>query len=140
VIAYVPSASVKDFLTQPDIDGKRAKWISKFIEFNIEVKTTKLVKGQGLAKLMAKENCSLLDINCMGSNSCDEQTEEAIEEQKQNQSLAKNLATCEWYYNIVPFLQKLEVPPGLSSSQAWAIKLKSAKFYIVKTCFIGETP
>ena len=28
IIAYVPSATVKDVLTQPNIDGKRAKWIS----------------------------------------------------------------------------------------------------------------
>jgi len=72
VIAYVHSASVKDVLTQPDIDGKRAKWIAKFIEFNIEVKPTKLVKGQGLAKLMAEENCNLLGINLIGLNSNDE--------------------------------------------------------------------
>ena len=45
MVAYVPSASVIDVLTQPDIDGKRVKWIAKFIEFNIEVKPTKLVKG-----------------------------------------------------------------------------------------------
>ena len=63
VLAYVPSAAVKDVLTQPDIDGKRAKWISKLIEFDIEVNPTKLVKGQGLAKLMAKENCDLLGMN-----------------------------------------------------------------------------
>jgi hypothetical protein len=30
-VAYVPSSSVKDVLTQPDIDGKRAKWITKLI-------------------------------------------------------------------------------------------------------------
>lgn len=72
VIVYVPSASVKDVLTQPDIDGKRAKWIEKFIELNIEVKPTKLVKGEGLAKLMVEEKCSLLDINCIGLNSCGE--------------------------------------------------------------------
>ena len=72
MVAYVPSASVKDVLTQPDIDGKRAKWIAKFIEFNIEVKPSKLVKGQGLTKIMAEENCSLLDINYMGPNSDDE--------------------------------------------------------------------
>ena len=57
IIAYVPSAAVKDVLTQPDIDGKRAKWIAKLIEFDVEVKPTKLVKGLGLSKLMAKENC-----------------------------------------------------------------------------------
>ena len=63
VLAYVPSAAVKDVLTQPDIDGKRAKWIAKLIEFDIEVKPTKLVKGQGLAKLMAKENCDLFGMS-----------------------------------------------------------------------------
>eukprot|EP00253_Pinus_taeda_P035206 PITA_35206 len=36
VIAYVPLASLKYVLTQLDIDGKRAKWIAKFTEFNIE--------------------------------------------------------------------------------------------------------
>ena len=86
------------------IDGKRAKWIAKFIEFNIEVNPTKLVKGQGLAKLMAKENCSLLDINFVGSNSVGERTEEAVEEEEQNQSLAENLATYEWYSSVVHFL------------------------------------
>ena len=82
MVAYVPSTSVKYVLTQPAIDGKRAKWIAKFIEFNIEVKPTKLVKGQGLAKLMAEENCNLLDINFLGSNSGGEQTEEVAEEQE----------------------------------------------------------
>ena len=72
MVAYVPSPSVKDVLTQPDIDGKRAKWIAKFIEFNIEVKPAKLVKGQGLAKLMVEENWNLLGINFIGLNSDDE--------------------------------------------------------------------
>ena len=59
VIAYVPSAVVKDVLTRPDINGKRAKWIAKLIEFDVEVKPTKLVKGLGLAK----ENYELMGIN-----------------------------------------------------------------------------
>ena len=63
VLAYVPLAAVKDVLTQPDIDRKRANWIVNLIEFDVEVKTTKLVNGLGLAKLMAKENCELLGMN-----------------------------------------------------------------------------
>ena len=63
VLAYVPSSTVKDVLTQPDIDGKRDKWIAKLIEFDVEVKPTNLVRGLGLAKLMAKENCELMGIN-----------------------------------------------------------------------------
>jgi len=45
VIPYVPSALVKNVLMQPDVDGRRAKWITKLIEFNIELKPTKLVRG-----------------------------------------------------------------------------------------------
>jgi hypothetical protein len=45
VIAYVPSASVKNILIQPDIDGRRGKWIAKILEFDLEIKPTKLVKG-----------------------------------------------------------------------------------------------
>ena len=63
IIAYVPFATIKDVLTQPDADGRRAKWIAKLIEFNIELNPTKLVRGQGLAKLLAEENCRSLDIN-----------------------------------------------------------------------------
>jgi hypothetical protein len=62
-IAYVPSASVKDILIQPDIDGIRGKWIAKILEFDLEIKPTKLVKGQGLAKLLAESNCKALGIN-----------------------------------------------------------------------------
>ena len=68
VIDYVPSSSVKDVLIQPDIDGKRSKWIEKLIEFDVEIKPTKLVKGQGLAKLLAEENCKLLKINLVSVN------------------------------------------------------------------------
>ena len=45
IIAYVQSTSIKYVLTQPDVDGRRAKWIAKLIEFNIELKPTKLIKG-----------------------------------------------------------------------------------------------
>ena len=89
---------------------------------------------------MAEQNCSLLDINCMGQNSNDGQKEEAAKEQKQNHSLAENLTTCEWYSSIVHFLQKLEVPPRLSSSQSWAIKLRSAKFCINKNLLYWKDP
>ena len=63
VIAYVSSASVKDVLTKLDVEVRRDKWIAKLIEFNIELKPIKLVRGQGLAKLMAEENCRMLDMN-----------------------------------------------------------------------------
>ena len=102
VIVYVPSAAVKDILTQSDIDGKRAKWISKLIEFDVEVKPTKLVKGLGLAKLMAKENCELMGINftCIGSTKVQTMVAAQTEvNQDQNDSplVTENISSCEWY-------------------------------------------
>jgi hypothetical protein len=63
ITAYVPSASVKDILIQPDIYGRRGKWIAKILEFDLEIKPTKLIKGQCLAKLLAESNCKALEIS-----------------------------------------------------------------------------
>jgi hypothetical protein len=54
---------VKDILIQPDIDERRSKWIAKILEFDLEIRPTKLIKGQGLAKLLAKENCKDLGVS-----------------------------------------------------------------------------
>jgi hypothetical protein len=63
IIAYVPSAVVKDILIQPDIDRRRSKWIAKIMEFELEIKPTKLIKGQGLAKLLAEANFQALGVS-----------------------------------------------------------------------------
>ena len=63
VIAYVPNVVVKDILTRDGIEGKQGKWIANILEYDIEIKPTKLIKGQGLAKLMTETNFQALDIN-----------------------------------------------------------------------------
>jgi hypothetical protein len=60
VVAYVPNSTVKEILTHPDSDGKRGRWIAKILEYELEIKPTKLVKGQGLEKLLAESNCKSL--------------------------------------------------------------------------------
>ena len=62
-VAYVPSIAVKDILTQPDPEGKRAKWIVVLLEHDLEIKHTKLIMGQGLAKLMAETGVEDMNIN-----------------------------------------------------------------------------
>ena len=76
----------------------------KLIDFNIEVNPTKLVKGQGLAKLMAEENCDLLRMNFIGIISANLQTEVAVEEQHDSQQVAEKFSSCEWYSGIIHFL------------------------------------
>ena len=62
-VADVPLVAVKDILTQPDPEGRRAKWIAILLEHDLESKHTKVIKGQGLAKLMAQTGVEEIDMN-----------------------------------------------------------------------------
>jgi hypothetical protein len=62
IIAYVPTSSIKYIMVQPDSDERRGRWLSKIQEFDLEVKPTKLVKFQGLDKLLAESNFRALEI------------------------------------------------------------------------------
>jgi hypothetical protein len=54
--AYVPYPAVKDVLSQQDCMGTRGKWVSKIQEYDLEIKPTKIVKGQGLAQMLTESN------------------------------------------------------------------------------------
>lgn len=69
VIAYVPSVAIKEILTKSDPDGSMEKRIVVLLEYDLEIKITKTIKGQGLAKLMNQSNYEALDINMMGIGS-----------------------------------------------------------------------
>jgi hypothetical protein len=57
ITTYVLSSAVKEILVQPNCEGKRGKWITKFLEYDLTIYPTQLIKGQGLAKLMTESNC-----------------------------------------------------------------------------------
>jgi len=63
ITTYVPSSVVNFFLAQLDTNGKRGRWITQILEFDLIIKTTKLVKGQQLANLLVESNCRVLGIN-----------------------------------------------------------------------------
>eukprot|EP00253_Pinus_taeda_P026614 PITA_26614 len=79
VLAYVPSAAVKDVLVQTELEGRRGKWIAALLEYDVEIKPTKLIKGQGLAKLMAETNLHALDINLIAALSDGEEENPAVQ-------------------------------------------------------------
>ena len=79
VIAYVPNATIKDVLTQLDSEGKIGKWIAKIMEYDVDIKPTKLVKGQGLAKLLAESNCQALGLHLMAEQLTQEENQAELE-------------------------------------------------------------
>ena len=52
IIAFVPNSVVKDILTEPNPDGRRGRWIVVLLEYDLEIRPTKLIKGMGLTKPM----------------------------------------------------------------------------------------
>ena len=95
IIAYVPCIIVKSILTQPDPEGKRAKWVAVLLEYDIEIKHMKLVKGQGLAKMMIESHCDSLQLNFLACQFGPEEAEVQVK-------LA--LSTSPWYADIVSLL------------------------------------
>ena len=43
VIAHIPTSVVKCILTQPNPEGRRRKWIAILLDYDLEIKPTKLV-------------------------------------------------------------------------------------------------
>jgi hypothetical protein len=131
VTAYVPSASVKDILIQLDIYGRRGKWIAKILEFDLEIKPTKLIKGQGLAKLLAESNCKALGINFIN---------EQAESSNMNFQSALSLAACTWYKDILYFLQELKPLDGLGKNKARALKFKAVRYCLIDQALYLKDP
>jgi hypothetical protein len=131
VIAYVPTSSVKDILVQADSDGKRGRWLAKIQEFDLEVKPTKLVKGQGLAKLLAESN-----FRALGINNSQEEKEwvdvNELEDQIAENRIEEKFASSNWYKDIVTYLLTLKCPTELSPSKARMLKLHAVKYCISK--------
>jgi hypothetical protein len=127
VTAYVPSTSVKDILIQPDVDGRRGKWITKILEFDLEIKPTKLVKGKGLAKLLVESNCRALGVSFI--NTCSEN--QLAESSSKISHDGSSLAECTWYRDILYFLQELKPPDGMGKSKARDLKLKMIRYCLI---------
>ena len=87
-------------LLQLDIEGKRGRWIAKILEFDIEIIPTKLIKGQGLARLMADSNCKALSINI---NAINGEITDGIHEYP-------DIFLSDWYKDIIYFLQNCNCP------------------------------
>jgi ribonuclease HI len=136
IIAYVPSAAVKDILIQPDIDGRRSKWIAKILEFDLEIRPTKLIKGQGLAKLLAEANCQALGISFI--NECSGIQQDRLPDIDHQRE--PPLARCPWYKDVIYFLQELRPPDGLQRSKARALKLKAVRYCLIDQVLYWKDP
>jgi hypothetical protein len=127
IISHVLSTYMKDILIQPDIDGQRSKWIAKILEFDMEIKPTKLVKGQGLVKLLVESNFKSLGVNFINTSSENQQAEFSNKSSRGSPLLAE----CTWYKYIIYFLQELRPPDGMGKSKTKYLNIKVVKYRLI---------
>eukprot|EP00253_Pinus_taeda_P028315 PITA_28315 len=118
---------------QTDLEGRTGKWIAAMLEYDLEIKPTKLIKGQGLEKLMAESNLHALDIKLIVAMSEDKDGDSLIQ-------VSEMFLQSPWYSDIIYVLHHLSPPPGMSRSKGRSLKLKSAKFCILNNSLYWKDP
>jgi hypothetical protein len=139
IITYVPTSAVKDILVQPDSDGKRGRWLAKIQEFDLEIKPTKLIKGKGLAKLLAESNLRALDINSLQGEGKDTHFQEPDDQTYPNEVEEKFMLSG-WYKDIVFYLLNLKCPAGLTPAKYRTLKLHAVKYCISENQLYWKDP
>ena len=106
--------------------GKRGKWIVVILEYDLEIKPTKLIKGQALAQLMAESNLKSLDINMVDAlDEYEGLPAPIVEGQFQNSP---------WYADILYVHVNLNAPLDLSKTKERFLKLKARNYCILNEC------
>jgi hypothetical protein len=100
ITAYVPSSAVKEILVQPDCEGKRGKWITKILEYNLTINPTQLIKGQGLAKLISESNCRAIRLYHFYKKSQDS----SFQIEETGSHVKNKYFSSPWYKDVVFFL------------------------------------
>jgi hypothetical protein len=104
--------------------GTRGKWVSKIQEYDLEIKPTKIIKGQGLDQMLTESNQEAIQ---MGEN-------------EQVNMMINELEHDEWYSNIIYYLKNLSYPDHLVDYKRRAFRLKSMKYYLTEDDLGGEIP
>ena len=101
IYLLVPHESVKDFLLRKDISEKREGWITKVMEYDVDIQVTKLVRGKGLCKHM------------VSSHESDEEVSLVLVEQQEVRN--KNLRS--WIDDMKTLLVGNGYPQGLDKAK-----------------------
>eukprot|EP00253_Pinus_taeda_P034561 PITA_34561 len=133
VVLMQKREAVKDILVHADPEGRSGKWIAALLEYDVEIKPTKLIKGQGLAKLMAQTNLQILDINLIAAMSDEDEENPSIQ-------VFEMFLSSPWYADILYVLQHLSSPPGMPRNRSRTLKLKATKFCILDSTLFWKDP
>ena len=103
------------------------------LEYDLDIRPTKLVKGKGLEKLMVQSNCEVLGMIFLAL--CSENIAQVEEKQVHPDFIVSSS-----YKDIIYILQKLQAPLGMSKTQEIFVKLNAAKYCIIDEYLYWKDP
>jgi hypothetical protein len=114
--AFVPYPAVKDVLSQQDCLGSRGKWVSQIQEYDLEIKPTKIIKGQGMEKMMTESNQEAIEVG----------------QKEQVNIVVSEIENNEWYSDIIYYLKNLTCPDHLVEHKRRSLRLKAMKYCLTE--------
>ena len=112
--------SVKDFLLNKDLNTKRAGWITKAMEYDIEINVTKLVRGKGLCEQLAGN----------GNNNLNDDKDVVLTTFDEEQPTIHDIQT-DWVDDMTRFLQTGRCPEGLERSKRRYYRLQAISYCLM---------
>jgi hypothetical protein len=103
------------------------------MEYDLDIKPTNFIKGQGLAKLMAQSNCEIMGINFIIDLSIDSEEERVPR-------VSKKILDSTWYADIIYVLRNLQAPPKLRKTKARFLRIKATQFCILYQSLYWKDP
>jgi hypothetical protein len=100
------------------------------MEYDLTIKPTQLIKGQGLAKLMTEYNCKAIGLYHVSYMI----QESSVQIEETNSQVNSKYVSSTWYKDIVFFLLNFQTPPKLDKS-----KFRSLKLTAVNYCIVDQT-
>lgn len=116
----VAHPTVKDFLLNREINDKRASWVTKVMEFDVNIKVTKIVRG--------KELCEHLPANGKDSQEKEGNVETMFNNEEQ---VVGSAPTASWVQQMVHYLQTSECPQGLDREKRRYYRLQAIPYAII---------
>lgn len=110
ISAYVPDVAIKDILVERDCSGIREKWLSQIREYDMEIKSITIIKGQCLTKML------------------DEGNEKALNTGYTNiiASILDKMEHHSWYADIIYYLKNLTCLDNLRDQRRRALCLRAS--------------
>ena len=125
--AIVLDPTVKTLLMKNELGERRGKWMSILQEFNLKIQSMRLVRGQGLSKMILdNQDGHEKEFKFDSETNEDDQSKMVISQV----DIGQGVVTDVWYQVIVYYLLQDQCPSWMNISQHRGLKMKCESYML----------